>query len=416
MWGSRLGRALPGAVAGATAAYTAATRLRQSSTPVLCQQQTKGGQIQKQETFEDTFKSAWRHTGAKAADYSPEWKPEGMEGGVDTNSLPWISLPQIPGCSMKPLRVSRETGAFTVIIKMPAGTTQPPHVLFGASDSFILSGALSYKSGPLKGSPLGPGYWGYTPANVRMEGVTADEDTEYLATFYGPVGFLGSDGGGICSILAGPDVAAAAYRRGIPLVPQTLEEAMSDKPPAYAGSPEPLACAASSETMAKLSHAQVPVITELANPHWVDTNSLPWLGGDIGMKLMRISAETGQVSMMVRQNGQAPPHYHLGASDFFITSGRIGYRAGPPGGYGPGTYMWEPAGARHESTQRITDEDLIYTANLYGPIQFDSGVGTPIQFVASWMTYLEAAKNGKSPLLASTFPDDASTFLANPDL
>merc|ERR550514_210952 len=168
--------------------------------------------------------------------------------------------------------------------------------------------------------------------------------------------------------------------------------------------------------MAKITQAVVDTVTELKNPHWVDTNALPCICNpempDIALKVMRISTETGHVSLIVRQNGQAPPHYHLGPSDFFITSGRIGYRAGPPEGYGPGTYMYEPAGARHEATQRVTDEDLIYTANVYGPIQFDSGIGTPVVMVQSWMQYLEAAKAFNSPLLASTFPNDATTLLA----
>ena len=41
-------------------------------------------------------------------------------------------------------------------------------------------------------------------------------------------------------------------------------------------------------------------------------------------------------------------------------SGNIGYRAGPPEGYGPGVWFYEPAGARHEATQRVGEEDLIY--------------------------------------------------------
>merc|ERR1719247_3055165 len=179
------------------------------------------------------------------------------------------------------------------------------------------------------------------------------------------------------------------------------------------GAAAPLAIS-SAESAALLSKAQ-DTITELANPHYVDTNALPWIGApddEIKIKIMRISAETGTVSMIVKQNGAAPPHYHLGAADFFVTSGRIGYRAGPKEGYGPGTYFWEPAGARHEATQRVTDEDLIYTANVYGPIQFDSGLGTPVVMVQSWMQYLEAAKAFNSPLLASTFPNDATTLLA----
>merc|ERR1719247_645696 len=180
------------------------------------------------------------------------------------------------------------------------------------------------------------------------------------------------------------------------------------------GAAAPLAIS-SAESAALLSKAQ-DTITELANPHYVDANALPWIGApddEIKIKIMRISAETGTVSMIVKQNGQAPPHFHLGPGDFFITAGRIGYRAGPKEGYGPGTYMYEPAGARHEATQRVTDEDLIYTSNVYGPIQFDSGVGTPVVSVLSWMQYLEAANAFQTPLIASTFPNDQSTLLAS---
>jgi len=350
----------------------------------------------------------------KGANYNPEWTPLGFEGAVDSNTLPFIDIPQMPGCSMKPLRVSKETGAFTVIVKMKAGTTQPTHVLLGASDTFILSGKLTYTKGPLTGE-IGPGVWGYSPANAKMEGTTATEDTEYLATFHAPIAFLKADGS-VDSLLTGADVMNAAYARGIPLIPLSLEESMQDKPPAYTGHADKLNCSESAESWARISHAETPIVTELTNPHYVDTNAIPWIvnpeAPEIALKVMRVSTETGTVSLIVRQNGQAPPHYHLGAGDFFITSGRIGYRAGPPEGYGPGVYFWEPAGARHESTTRVGEEDLIYTANLYGPIQFDSGIGTPVLLVQSWMQYLEAAKAFNSPLLASTFPDDATTLLA----
>lgn len=316
---------------------------------------------------------------------------------------------------MKPLRVSKETGAFTVIIKVPAGTVQPTHVFMGSMDLFILSGKLAFKQGPMASDGVGPGVWGYAPAGTKMEGCVALEDTEYLATFHAPAAFLDADGN-VTGVLSGPDVKAAAHRRGIPLIPLTLEEAMQPAPEPYSGPVDPLACAASAEAWSKISQAEVEVATELKNPHWIDTNALPWIfnpeAPEIALKVIRVSTETGNCSMLVRQNGQAPPHYHLGAADFFITSGRIGYRAGPPEGFGPGHYFWEPAGARHESTQRVTDEDLIYAANLYGPIQFDSGIGTPVALVQSWMQYLEAAKAFNSPLIASTFPQDSTTLLA----
>ena len=110
----------------------------------------------------------------------------------------------------------------------------------------------------------------------------------------------------------------------------------------------------------------------------------------------------------MRHNGVAGPHYHLGASDFMVLSGRIGYRAGPPEGYGAGMWFYEPAGARHESTQRVGDGDLIYTANLYGPIQFDEGPGTPIAAVMSWMQYKAVADAAGIELVQSTFANDAS--------
>ena len=111
----------------------------------------------------------------------------------------------------------------------------------------------------------------------------------------------------------------------------------------------------------------------------------------------------------MRHNGVAGPHYHLGAADFLVLSGRIGYRAGPPEGYGPGVWFFEPAGARHEATQRVgEDEDLIYTANVYGPVQFDEGPGTPITAVQSWMQYKEAAKAFGLKLVANQFEADSS--------
>jgi len=339
--------------------------------------------------------------------YNPEWVPGGDEGGVDTNKLPWCPLPQIPGCSMKPLRVSRETGSFTILIKMPKGTVMPPHALLGAQDTFMLSGELKYANGPLKGS-ITPGMWGYTPALAKLEGTTAVEDTEYLATCYAPIAFLNEDGS-VKSLLTGLDIRSAAAKAGIRLLPNSLGEALTkSEKPELKSKAEPNNLSA--EQAKALCGKVMDAATELTNPHYVDTNSLPWIGAPddkIKIKVMRISAETGTVSMIVKQNGAAPPHYHLGPADFFITSGRIGYRAGPSEGYGAGTYMYEPAGARHEATQPV-ETDLIYTANVYGPIQFDSGPGTKVEMVFSWMSYLEAAKAFNSPLMASTFPNDSS--------
>ena len=91
-----------------------------------------------------------------------------------------------------------------------------------------------------------------------------------------------------------------------------------------------------------------------------------------------------------------------------MLSGRIGYRAGPPEGYGPGVWFYEPAGARHEATQRVSADDLIYTANVYGPIQFDAGPGTAITAVQSWMQYKAMADSVGQRLVRNTFVGDTS--------
>ncbi len=120
----------------------------------------------------------------------------------------------------------------------------------------------------------------------------------------------------------------------------------------------------------------------------VDTNARPWTVNpdlpEIALKRLRISDETGIASLIVRHN-VAAPHNHLGAGDFMVLSGRNSYRAGPSAGYGPGVWFYEPARARHQATPRLPDEDLIYTANLYGPAAFNSGKGTPLTNVLSRM-------------------------------
>lgn len=85
-----------------------------------------------------------------------------------------------------------------------------------------------------------------------------------------------------------------------------------------------------------------------------------------------------------------------------------------PEGYGPGVWIFEPAGARHEATQRVGDEDLIYTANLYGPLAFDSGKGTPVAAVLSWMEYKALAEAGGVNLVPSVNPLDKSLLAWTP--
>ncbi len=344
--------------------------------------------------------------------YNPDFNPTGIEGGIDTNVLPWLALPQAAGLAFKPLRASTETGMFTVVARIAKGTTLAPLVHLGAMDFFVLSGAMRYSSGPMAG-PLDAGCWGYVPANARVAGLYADEDVEFLANFYGPVAFLSDDGLAVRSLLTSQDLIAAARAQGITLVPNTLAECMQPRAPAYQGAAAPLAMA-SADVRHLLAHAEQLAVDDqrVVHPHVVDTRRVPWYvnprNPDFGMKILRISEETGVTSMIIKHNGVAGPHYHLAAADFLVLSGRIGYRLGPPQGYGPGVWFFEPAGARHDATQRIGDEDLIYTANVYGPLQFDNGRGTPIAAVVSWMQYKKMAEASGTTLVRNTFADDAS--------
>jgi hypothetical protein len=274
----------------------------------------------------------------------------------------------------------------------------------------VLSGTLNYPSGPMAGA-LDPGTWGYIPANAKVDRFIATEDVEFLGNFYGAVAFLNEDGG-VSSILTALDLLAAAKEQGVTLVPNTLAECMQERPPAYQGQAEPLAIAGT-DTKALVSEAEnIADVGRSVHPHFVDTRAIPWIENpsvpDMGLKVLRVSEETGITSLIVRHNGVAGPHYHLGAADFMVLNGRIGYRAGPPEGYGPGVWFYEPAGARHEETQRVSDEDLIYTANVYGPLQFDEGPGTPIIEVLSWMQYKELAAAAGVDLVHNTFEGDSS--------
>ena len=357
--------------------------------------------------------SKWNDHGRKTnmtTGYNPDFNPNGIEGAVDTNEIPWISLPQAPGMAIKPMRASGETGMFSAVIQVKGGTELKDLVYLGAMDMLVLSGVLKYPDGPMAGT-LKPGTWGYIPANARVDRFVAVEDVEFLANFYGAVAFLNKDGR-VSSILTAVDLILAAREQGVTLVPNTLAECMQERPPAFNGQAEPLAIAGTDAKALVASAEKIVDVGRSVSPHFVDTRAIPWIDNPdvpgMGLKVIRVSEDTGITSLIVKHNSVAGPHYHLGAADFMVLNGHIGYRAGPPEGYGPGVWFYEPAGARHEATQRVGEEDLIYTANVYGPLQFDEGQGTPIAAVLSWMQYKELAISAGIELVYNTFEGDSS--------
>ena len=73
---------------------------------------------------------------------NPEFNPTGIEGGIDTNALPWIELSQAPGMAIKPLRASIETGVFTVVVRLRKGTELSGLVYLGAMDMMVMAGTV----------------------------------------------------------------------------------------------------------------------------------------------------------------------------------------------------------------------------------------------------------------------------------
>ncbi|ANU08439.1 cupin domain-containing protein [Paraurantiacibacter namhicola] len=346
--------------------------------------------------------------------YNPEYDPTGLEGAIDTNRMYWLDAPHLPGVSLKPLRTSTESSFFTTMVRIAAGAELPDAVYLGGMDMWVLSGRLTYQQDS-EISILEPGVWGFIGANSRVASIKAETDAELLVNFYGAAAFLG-DGNSVNSILTSLDVLRLAREHKSPLVPNTLAYCAKDTSNRFEGDGEPMAIASKEAGELFVGGAgEFATPADVRHPHFVDTRAVPWAVDenipDVGLKILRISEETGFVTMVVRHNGEAPPHRHLAGADFLVLQGAMGYRAGPPEGTGPGIWVYEPPGARHESTQRLGTQDLIYTANLYGPIAFDSGKGTPPVAILSWMEYQQLAEAAGAKLIPSS-KSEAATLLA----
>ena len=341
---------------------------------------------------------------SEAADgFNPEYDPTGIEGGLDTNLLPWIDVPNTDGIFMKTVRASMESGMFSLILKIEEGKAFPPSVFLGGMDLLLLSGEVDFSQGG-QASVLKPGTWGFVPANIKVDSIKAKIESEILVNFFNGVSILNSNGA-VDSILTAMDVNQLAKDLGVTMVPSSLADCARARPDVYQGEPSPLAIAKrnANELVDGEPSSDVHVY---AHQYFIDAKTVPWIINpdlpDIGLKILRVSEETGVISLIVKHKGIATPHTHIGAADFLVLSGAIGYRAGPPEGYGAGMWFYEPAGARHESTQSLTDEPLIYTANVYGPLIFDSGKGTPVEAVLSWVEYVALAEGGGAKLVPNS--------------
>jgi anti-sigma factor ChrR (cupin superfamily) len=106
---------------------------------------------------------------------------------VNTNKGEWIKAGD--GNEFMVLRISKETGAWSALVRAKAGQVNPPHTHIGPADFYVISGGFDYRGGSARA-----GDWVYEPAGAVHEATTHPMDTVYLANVYGPVAFHGPDG------------------------------------------------------------------------------------------------------------------------------------------------------------------------------------------------------------------------------
>ena len=87
------------------------------------------------------------------------------------------------------MRISSETGAWSAIVRAPAGQVNPPHTHLGPADFYVISGVVDYRAGVARA-----GDWMYEPAGAVHQETSHPADTVYLANVYGPVAFHDAEG------------------------------------------------------------------------------------------------------------------------------------------------------------------------------------------------------------------------------
>jgi anti-sigma factor ChrR (cupin superfamily) len=102
---------------------------------------------------------------------------------VDTNTLDWTELSE--GIAFKVLRLSQETGTWTVIFRCQPGSTFAPHLHLGAGEYYVIKGRMDYRAGTANS-----GGYGYEPLGVFHEKTVFPEYTELYFTNHGPVAFV----------------------------------------------------------------------------------------------------------------------------------------------------------------------------------------------------------------------------------
>jgi ChrR Cupin-like domain len=105
---------------------------------------------------------------------------------TQASRIDWIPL--FDGISFKPLRVSDETGTWTVIFRCQAGSSFAPHYHLSPGEYYMVSGKMDYRAGVAVA-----GDYGYEPVGAFHENTHFLEPTDIYFTNFGPLGFVDAD-------------------------------------------------------------------------------------------------------------------------------------------------------------------------------------------------------------------------------
>jgi anti-sigma factor ChrR (cupin superfamily) len=112
------------------------------------------------------------------------------DGGIviDTDGMPWREL--APGVGIKVLRLDRETGAWTIMIRSEKGSVLPPHRHIGMSQIYIIKGAGRHEqAGDFK-----TGDYVIEPDGAVHSPLFFEEEVIQIMMADGPSAFLNEDG------------------------------------------------------------------------------------------------------------------------------------------------------------------------------------------------------------------------------
>jgi anti-sigma factor ChrR (cupin superfamily) len=111
---------------------------------------------------------------------------------VKAGDQPW--LPMYPGFSFKVLRVSPETGTWTVLLQANKGSAFPRHTHLGAGEYYMVSGKMEVRGGVENGGITAlQGDYGFEPNGIIHDYTVFPVKTVLLFTNHGAVNFIDDD-------------------------------------------------------------------------------------------------------------------------------------------------------------------------------------------------------------------------------